>query len=169
MTFTNYTSICKSPFPEFQVRRSHFDTPPAATGCIYTGGGIIHQSIAMIQTQYNQTMQQTSSSTSFSSMFNISTVYFIILKSLSAAYVTRNKISNTSGNIFNAKPCWGSLFFLQRYHRGLIFSISWACVRNVVLLLVLHEKTRECTYFFCVCVVHVSAIVTHSLETAAEM
>lgn len=34
-------------------------------------------------------------------------LYFIILKSLFAAYMARNKISNTNGNIFNAKPCVG--------------------------------------------------------------
>lgn len=32
----------------------------------------------------------------------------------------------------------------------------------------MHDKTREGTYF-CLCVVHMSAIVSHSLEIAAEM
>lgn len=31
--------------------------PPPAVGCIHTRGQMIHQSIAMIQTQYSQTMQ----------------------------------------------------------------------------------------------------------------
>lgn len=42
-----------------QVLRSHFycTFPPPATWCIHTGGRVVHQSIAMIQTQYSQTMQ----------------------------------------------------------------------------------------------------------------
>lgn len=73
--------------------------------------------------------------------------------------MTRNKFSNINANIFNVKPCVRD--FLQRYHR---YDRSWVSVRNV----------GRCMFFnlcicLCFCVVHMSTIVPHSLEVAAEM
>lgn len=67
----------------------------------------------MIQKQYSQTMQtDIIKYFIFIYIYIYIYLYSIILKSLCAVYMTRDKISNTNGNISNAKPCVvsGSLF-----------------------------------------------------------
>lgn len=113
--FTTYTSIsmvCLHKSHSSAQKSLLLYIPPPATGCIHTGGRITHQSIAMIQTQYSQTMQ-TDVIKYF--IFIYIYLYSIILKPLCAAYVTGNKISNTNGNILNAKPC----VVCGRFYRGI--------------------------------------------------
>lgn len=124
--YTTYTSISIIHLQKnvIQVLRSHLSCtfPPPATGCTQTGGRRTHQSIAMIQTRYSQTMQ-TDIIKYFIFIYierDLFFIYYNLKIFMCSLYGKKQKTATPSvtSSMLNLLCCVGE--FLQSVHRGLI-------------------------------------------------